>query len=380
MVLGGIYAWSTLTGYLHDEFGITNGESAFIFGSTIFLFTVVMVYSGRVLSQRGPRFTAVIGSLLFAGGYWAASFSQGSFPRLFVSISILSGVGIGFGYVVPLSVALAWFPANPALVTGLAVGGFGGGAILLSAIIEAWHASSASLSQFFRTYSLVSGLLLVLSSLLFSVPGQRHTQRVLVPKTVQRSKVMRLSGLGMFAGTFAGLLVVGNLVPLVRSGGYSQSDALASVMLFSIGNSGARILWGHLYDTVGIRSIPSSLALFVLAAVALCFPLNRILLQLAVFLLGFSFGSNFVLYAAALSHVFPVAYFSQLYPLCFLFYGLAGILAPGFGGWMADVTGSFKAALVLCIILVGSVALVLHTQRKVWTKERQADFQTMDNP
>ncbi len=139
MILGGIYAWSTLTGYLHDEFGITNGESAFIFGSTIFLFTMVMVYSGRVLSQRGPRFTAVIGLLLFAGGYRAASFSQGLFPLLFVSISLLSGAGIGFGYVVPLSVALAWFPANPGLVTGLAVGGFGGGAILLSAIIEAWH-------------------------------------------------------------------------------------------------------------------------------------------------------------------------------------------------------------------------------------------------
>jgi len=93
---------------------------------------------------------------------------------------------------------------------------------------------------------------------------------------------MRLSNLGMFAGTFAGLLVVGNLVPLVRSAGYSQSDALVSVMLFSIGNSVARILWGHLYDTVCIRSIPVSLA-----AVALFFPLNRILLQVVVFLVGF---------------------------------------------------------------------------------------------
>lgn len=135
-ILGGVYAWSTLSVWIREEMGISNAQAGLVFGLTIMVFTAVMVYSGRLLPRLGPKKTASIGALAYGLGFLVASYSQTSFLVLLLGISLLSGIGIGFAYVVPLSVCLKWFPNQKGLVTGLSVGGFGGGAIILSAIIE----------------------------------------------------------------------------------------------------------------------------------------------------------------------------------------------------------------------------------------------------
>lgn len=367
-VLGGIYAWSTLTPWLGETFGTSKAQSALVFGTTICSFTLVMVFSGQLLVSRGPRFTASIGAMLFSLGYLLASLGGGSFLVLLVSIGFVSGAGIGFGYVVPLSVCLQWFPTHKGLVTGVAVGGFGLGAVLLSACIDFWYQQGIPLSGFFRGYALVTGLLLLICALLLATPMRKAPEKEMLPRKIWTSPAMVLSSLGMFGGTFAGLLVIGNLTGLVMSKAFSHELALVAVMVFSMGNFLGRILWGRIFDHMGSVSIPVSLLLFCFSALLVMGISSGWLLLVLVFLLGFSFGANFVLYAATLSHVFPLAYFSRLYPVCFLFYGVAALLAPTFGGWIADATGSYNLALVLSCVLVFCLALLIFLKRSFIAK------------
>ncbi|NCC14066.1 MAG: MFS transporter [Spirochaetia bacterium] len=113
-ILGGVYAWSTLSVWIREEMGISSAQAGLVFGMTIMVFTIVMVFSGRILPQFGPRKTASIGALFFFLGYLLAAYSHASFALLLLGISVLSGIGIGFSYVVPLSVCLKWFPTQKA--------------------------------------------------------------------------------------------------------------------------------------------------------------------------------------------------------------------------------------------------------------------------
>jgi OFA family oxalate/formate antiporter-like MFS transporter len=284
---------------------------------------------------------------------------------LLLAVGVIAGSGIGFAYVVPLSVGMQWFPRQKGLITGLSVGGFGGGAIILSSCIEAGKLSGISLDRFFLFYSLISGSLLFFASLLLSSPPA-STGKELGEMQVHQNvkKPMLLSILGMFSGTFAGLLLVGNLAPYALSKGLVEEMTVLSVVLFSVGNLSGRIIWGHIFDKTGYRVIPWSLLLASLFYMLLRFASGGFVFLASVLVLGFLFGSQFVLYAGYLSRAYGVEAFSKRYPLVFLSYGLAGIIAPGVGGWIADSTGSYNPAITLCLVLLFISGLVLFTANR----------------
>ncbi len=364
-ILGGVYAWSTLSVWIQESKGISNGQAGLVFGLTIMVFTTVMVFSGRLLPVLGPRKTAGIGALAYGLGFLAASYSHASFWMLVSGISLLSGIGIGFAYVVPLSVCLKWFADRKGFITGLSVGGFGGGAILLSAIIEKAYLASVPLSSFLQWYGIITACLLFLCAQQLAVPNESAITPEKVARTLFRDTVMILCSIGMFAGTFAGLLVVGNLSSMVMEFGLSDVQAVLAVMIFSIGNASARIVWGIIFDHIGTVSIPISLLLFSLTTMLLLYSTPAlVLIYVLVVLLGFSFGANFVLYAAVIAHAYPLGFFSVLYPLCFLSYGVAGLVGPAIGGWLRDVSGSYRTSLMLCLFLVTLSAIILFVKRR----------------
>ncbi|HMA62058.1 MAG TPA: MFS transporter, partial [bacterium] len=149
-ILGGIYAWSIFVPHLINNYGLSKGQCGTIFGVSIAVFTLAMTLAGRILSRRGPRFTASIGAVLFLVGYLIASFSGGSFIILLVGIGLFAGSGIGFGYVCPLSVGMQWFPKHKGFITGVAVAGFGGGAIILSSVASHFLNAGMNVLIFFR--------------------------------------------------------------------------------------------------------------------------------------------------------------------------------------------------------------------------------------
>ena len=370
-VLGGIYAWSTFVPYLNKSYGLDKGQCGFIFGLVIAIFSLAMILAGRVLAKKGPRFTAAIGSVLFMAGYFLASVSKGSYPLLLLSLGVGAGAGIGFGYVCPLSVGMKWFPEKKGLVTGVAVAGFGGGAILLSSIAGHFLQNGMDVLEFFRWFGLFSGALLLAASMLLRDPEEASGTVKVTNRDYSAVFTMPFIVLtiGMFAGTFGGLLIIGNLSPLVISAGLSKQDAILAISLFAIGNAIGRVSWGYAFDYLGFRSIPLSLAAFAVTALLLLFPQPSWIVLTIVTFIGFGFGANFVLYASMITRHFGIEAFPNLYPICFLSYGLAGIIGPGIGGRLADYNKSYDTALIISIAILTFAVLVTTLKKGLFESE-----------
>lgn len=360
-VLGGIYAWSTFVPYLTKDYGLNSGQCGFIFGTAILMFTSAMIFAGKLLIKKGPRFTAVISAILFMIGYLIASFSNGSFTLLLISLGGVAGCGIGFGYVCPLSVGMKWFPKKKGLVTGVAVAGFGAGAIILSSIAKTFLLEGVDILLFFRWFGIFAGIILFAAALLLSEPSDSEDSSVTsFTKSALFSWPFYINVVGIFAGTFAGLMMIGNLTPIVLNIGFSVQQASLAVSVFAIGNGIGRIAWGRLFDTLHYKSIPLSLLGLAIASGALLIPSPNWMLLLIICFIGFCFGANFVVYASAISRFFGTTSFPRLYPICFMAYGIAGIIGPGMGGFIADYTGSYQLSIYICIGIISAAAILTY--------------------
>ena len=127
--LGAIYAWSVFTPSL-TEAGWTKTQTQIVFAAGLATFAVVMVFAGKNLSRIGPRALAIAGGFTLGVGYWIASIDGGTnFWFVLLGIGFIGGAGIGLAYVVPIAVGMRWFPDHKGMITGLAVAGFGFGAL-----------------------------------------------------------------------------------------------------------------------------------------------------------------------------------------------------------------------------------------------------------
>lgn len=357
--LGGLYAWSSLVPSLQSSFGYSMAQCQLVFGVLIGVFTISMVPAGRLLQRWGPAKVAGIGGLLFGAGYLLASLSNGSFPILFLGIAGLAGAGTGFGYVCPLSTCVRWFPNHRGAVTGLAVAGFGLGAVLLSGLVHLLFEQGLDVLSVLRWTGVTYGALIVVAAGALRNPDSTSSGQAAPgpePVALPRDPFFAALVLGMFCGTFAGLLVVGNLKPLTLSLGGSYLQAMLSISAFALGNAAGRVTWGWLSDGLGQRGIPLSLA---------CLAASLALLGLAgwwtpglvaaTFLVGFNFGACFVVYAAQVASRFGAEGIGTVYPLVFLAYGAAGVLGPLAGGWIYDATSTYSSALgiSLAVVLAG---------------------------
>lgn len=360
--LGGIYAWSAFSTSLCERYGLTSAQAGLIFGSTILSFTLAMVWAGRLLEPLGPRRVCAIGAVLYGSGHLLASFSSGSFAALFLCISLVAGMGIGFCYVCPLAACMRWFPRRKGLITGLTVAGFGAGGLVLANAVSWLGGAGADALQIFRWIGIVYGALILLGASQLGRPPQARAARWLdaVPpyREVLARKGFWALAVGMFTGTFGGLLVIGNLKPLGIASGLSAHDAALAVSLFAVGNAMGRVLWGALHDRLGRGVIPCSLALLALGILMLAAPAPRAGFFGLTLLVGFAFGGCFVLYAAELVSRHGPASVGRFYPLVYLAYGLAGFSGPATGGWLFDQFQSHLPAIGVGAGMVGLGALM----------------------
>lgn len=363
LCLGGVYAWSIFVPPLKAEHDLTTTQTQLVFGFTIAVFAIAMIAAGRLEKKRGPRLTAIIGGALFSAGYLLASFSNGEPFFIFLGVGIFSGAGLGFGYVCALITPIKWFPQKKGLITGLSVAGFGAGAILLSYLVKFFLGNELPVLDIFRLVGLSYGAVIILSAMLLTVPADVNagaaTTSFQYSQLLKDRKFWALC-CGLFAGTFAGLLVVGNLKPIGLSFGADETIATAAISLLALGNMGGRILWGYLSDLMGgRRAIIAALSFLAIVTLSLLagagYQVSFMLLALAI---GAGFGANFVLFATEVSQIYGVEKLGIIYPYVFLFYGLAGIIGPPVGGLLFDVTQTYTSAIILAGLICAGGAVI----------------------
>src|SRR5580658_5148015 len=137
LALGAVYAWSVFRVPLAKQFGWSISQVTLTFTISIFVLGIAAFLGGLWQNRQGPRIVAVTGGALYGIGVFLASFSANKLWWLYLSYGLIGGVGLGFAYIVPVAVLVKWFPDRRGLITGIAVGGFGAGA-LVTAPVATW--------------------------------------------------------------------------------------------------------------------------------------------------------------------------------------------------------------------------------------------------
>lgn len=366
--LGGIYAWSVIVPDLIRSYHWTAVQSQLIFGLLIAVFPATMILAGKLQERVSPRFQAILSAVFFGGGYVVSSFSNGNFYIILLGIGVLAGIGTGFGYMTALTVPVKWFPEKKGLVTGIVSAGFGLAAVVLTYLIEHALIDGLDVMEIFRRIGLGYGGMILLFAFFIRKPAAAVASSLVTSRKMLRTKHFMLLATGIFFGTFAGLLVLGNLNPIGAEQGIEKHTLMIGVSVFAIANFTGRLSWGWISDYVPARTcIPIALLLQAIGIFLMGYlPLTGTLYIVLSILIGFGFGSNFVLFAKESASHFGIANLGGIYPYVFLGYALAGVFGPLTGGYLYDLTGSFHYAsyAAATMSLVGAVLFVATSKHK----------------
>lgn len=366
LCLGGVYAWSIFVPELIKEFNYSSWQTQLVFGLIIGVFPTTMLIGGKLEKKFTPRTIALLSALFFSVGYLLAGFSNGNYLLIVLGIGVLVGIGTGLGYLVALTTPVKWFPDKKGLVTGIAAAGFGLAAVNLSFISEKLLDAGKSVLIVFTLIGLVYGLIIFIFSFFLKSPQTvRSGHRVDLRYFFKSRNFIKLV-VGIFLGTFAGLLVIGSLTPIGAQFNIDHHTLVIGVSVFAVANFFGRLAWGFVSDYID-ATIAITMAL-ILQGAAIFFigylPLNASIFLILSFLIGFGFGSNFVLFAKETSQRYGLGNLGIVYPYVFLGYALAGIAGPLTGGFLYDVYDNYSLAIYLASAMSFAGAALFVLSRK----------------
>ena len=146
LCIGSVYAWSLFNPALVKRIGVvTSAADDWSLKSVVWIFTVAIVFlglsaaiAGKWLEQVGPRMVAVVAACCWGGGFivGGAGIVTGQLWLIYVGYGVIGGCGLGLGYVSPVATLIRWFPDRRGMATGIAIMGFGGGAMLGKPMID----------------------------------------------------------------------------------------------------------------------------------------------------------------------------------------------------------------------------------------------------
>ena len=129
LALGAVYAWSVFLNPLRAHFAASKVEVSLTFTITLAVLGVTAGFGGSLQRRIGPRATASLAGLFYGAGVLLSGVAP-DLGTLYLGHGIVGGIGLGLGYIVPLAVLIGWFPDKRGFITGLAVTGFGLGALV----------------------------------------------------------------------------------------------------------------------------------------------------------------------------------------------------------------------------------------------------------
>src|SRR5271156_5764332 len=258
LALGAVYAWSVFRIPLARQFGWSISEVTLTFTISIFVLGVSAFFGGLWLNKKGPRVVALTGGFLYGLGVFLASFSADKLWWLYLSYGLIGGIGLGFGYIVPVAVLVKWFPDRRGLITGIAVGGFGAGA-LVTAPVATRLIQSVGVLQTFAYLGIAFLVVTVIGGSFMQNPPEGWRLEGWTPTASEIShRAKRDYTLGealgtwqwwalwllLFLNTSAGISVISQEAPLFQElARVSAVVAAGMVGAVSLGNAVGRVFW-----------------------------------------------------------------------------------------------------------------------------------------
>jgi OFA family oxalate/formate antiporter-like MFS transporter len=376
VALGAVYAWSVFRVPLAKQFDWSISEVTLTFTISIFVLGIAAFFGGLWLNRKGPRIVALTGGFLYGAGVFLASFSDHRLWWLYLTYGVIGGTGVGFSYIVPVAVLVKWFPDRRGLITGVAVGGFGAGALVTAPLATRLIQSVGVLPTF--AYLGVAFLLVTVAAGYFmqnppsgwkpdgwaatgTQAAQRSTHDYTLGEALRTWQWWAL-WLLLFLNTSAGISVISQESPLFQELGRVSAVAAASMVgVASIGNALGRVFWAWASDSITRRA---TFAVMFLAQVVLFWALPSLssagALTIVAFIVLMCYGGGFGTMPAFAADYFGSRNVGPIYGLMLTAWGFASAFGPLLIAYMRQANGAYGGALhVIAGVMAVSIVLPL---------------------
>ena len=376
MALGAVYAWSVFRTPLVKAFHWTISEVTLTFTICIFVLGVSAFFGGLWLNKGGPRPVALTGGFLYGLGVFLASYSANNLHWLYFSYGVIGGIGLGFGYIVPIAVLVKWFPDRRGLITGVAVGGFGAGALVTAPVATRLILSVGVLHTF--AYLGIAYLIVVMATGWFmqnppagyAPPGWKPSETLVKQRVIEDYTLGRALGtwqwwalwLALFLNTTAGISVISQESPMFQEiAKVTAIVAAGMVGIASIGNAVGRVFWAWVSDGITRRW---TFVVMYLIQVGLFWVMPSVttgsLLTLLTFVILMCYGGGFGTMPAFAADYFGANNIGPIYGLMLTAWGCASAFGPLLIAHLRQSGTSFAYGLhVIAVILLISVVVPL---------------------
>lgn len=377
LALGAVYAWSVFAKALTspEAFGWSKEQAAVPFTVCIGMIFVGAFIGGRIQDQRGPRLVALAGGVIYAVGVILASFARNpdQLWLLVLGYGVLGGFGLGMAYIVPIAMLQKWFPDKAGLITGLAVGGFGFGAVVTAPLGQALIANNPSVPTAPFLPLGIGYLVAVLigASVFRNPPAPTTPADAAAPDESARTaassgdftvaEALRTPQWYLLTAILAVSVLAGiSLISVAASSmtditGMSAAAAATLVGILGLFNGGGRILWGWISDKIGkMPAFIGILAIQGLCLVALPHVTSAVLFVILAALIYTCYGGGFGAMPSTAGKFFGIAHAGAIYGLMLVAWSIGGVAGPTLVNALIGEDRNYTAGFTV----VGIIALV----------------------
>lgn len=320
----------------------------------VFLGSSAALFGGWV-ERQGPRMTGVIAACCWGGGFFVSALGiwLHQLPLLWLGSGVIGGCGLGLGYISPVSTLIKWFPDRRGLATGLAIMGFGGGAMIgspLAEVLMRTYATPTSVGvlETFLTLGPLYFVAMLAGAFAYRLPapgwappgvdlpdGAAGVTRGLRAGPATRTPQFWLLWAVLCLNVSAGIGVIGMASPMIQevfAGRVGPKEAAGFTGLLSLFNIAGRIGWASLSDRIGRRATYAvffALGAAIYAAVPFAARSGSVALFAGLLCLALTmYGGGFASIPAYLADVFGTLEVSAIHGRLLTAWSVAGVLGP----------------------------------------------------
>lgn len=377
--IGSAYAWSVFTNPMVNEFGWETTEISLAFSIAIFMLGFSAAFMGKFVEKQGPKKSAMLAALFFGVGVAGSGLATAmeSLFLLYLFYGVIGGIGLGIGYIAPVSTLVKWFPDRRGLATGMAIMGFGFAA-LLSGPAAATLIKSVGISSTFYILGAIYFVVMILASLYLSPPPEgwapkgfkegEKTAGIIVKKDLaqltanEAIKTRRFWMLWtmLFLNVTCGIAVISVASPMAQEiTGMAPITAATMVGVMGLFNGGGRLGWATLSDYIGRPNVYTAFFLIqIVAFFLLPFAASVILFEVLVFAILTCYGGGFSSVPAYIGDLFGTKQLGAIHGYILTAWAVAGVVGPILLSTIYDSTNSYNITLfIFGIIFIIALAL-----------------------
>jgi OFA family oxalate/formate antiporter-like MFS transporter len=371
VALGAVYAWSVFRIPLTQSYGWTVSQVTVAFELAILVLGFAAFAGGLWMRRVGPRPIAITAALLYGLGTLLAGMSH-SLTMLYLTYGVIGGAGLGLGYIVPVATLVRWFPDKRGLITGIAVAGFGAGALITAPIAQRLIAS-AGVSSTFTILGIAYFAIIMLAAMVMKnppvgyAPSGFHASsgRGSAPQDFALHQALRTwqwYGLWvtLFLNTVAGIAIISQAAPMAQEISHAGAASAAGLVgIISIANGAGRFLWAWFSDAIGRKAVFLTMFLLQAAAFLLLSQVSGFAsLAVLAFVILLCYGGGFGTMPAFATDYFGARDVGSIYGLMLTAWGTAGVVGPTLIAYVRQTTGHYQGALRIMALVALFSAIV----------------------